>query len=173
MLFGCTLAENGYLSFVKVGILQHISMSTNEEIYLYEICEILWNHTATNIVKIFLKEAGFFFESKENLFRTLRRTCLRTEITRVFILNAMRKKYETNKLHHFFIKSLVYSTPRSLAKVYETGFKKVSLRDATQLKARYLYKANESHSASRSQTNLKVPENTTSQHQLKKGINDD
>lgn len=61
MLFGCTFPENGYLSFVKVGILQQISISTNDEIYLYEICEILWKHTASNIVKIFLKEAGLFF----------------------------------------------------------------------------------------------------------------
>ena len=68
-----------------------------------------------------------------------------------------------NKLNHFGIKNLPYSTLRALAKVCGKLFSKtLLLRDATQLKARYLCKANECQLAWGSRVNLKIHENVIS-----------
>ena len=76
---------------------------------------------------------------------------MRTEITRIFILLTIREIYSKTNSTTFVIKSLPYSTLRVLGKVCgKLISRKLVLGDPTQLKARYLYKANESQSAWRS-----------------------
>ena len=62
--------------------------------------------------------------------------------------NLKKIKNKQNKLHHFLFKRLFYSTLQALAKgCGKLISRKLVLGNPTQLKARYLYKANESQSA--------------------------
>ena len=71
------------------------------------------------------------------------------------------------------IKSLPYSMPTALAKICgKLISRKLVQRDATQLKARYFCKANESQLAWGSRINLKIHENVISESIKNKQMND-
>ena len=78
------------------------------------------------------------------------------------MLIILRNK-KLSKLHHFGVKNLPYSTLRALVKVCgKPVSRKLLLRDAAQLKARYLRKSNESQLAWGSRVNLQIHKNAIS-----------
>ena len=88
---------------------------------------------------------------------------LKLEIARIFISLKICKNNKQNKLHLSIIKSFPYLTlgtsPKTCGKLI---LRKLLLRDATQLKAAYLYKTTKSQSACESGRNLKFHKNAIS-----------
>ena len=114
-----------------------------------------------------------FCNRRKNWYRTLSQNWLTTEITRIFIFLAIWKNNQQNKFRHSTalpsLKPTLFTstTLRAFGKLSgKLISRKLVLRDTTQLKGRYLYKANEL--ALESRVNLEIQENAISNHHRQK-----
>ena len=113
----------------------------------------------------------FFVIKGETNLELLHKAGLKTETTRIFILLIIQSENIITKTNSTFsiIKSLPYSTPRLSLKVCgKLISRKLILRDAMQLRTRYLCKTNESQFAWRSRINQNIQENAISESKKKK-----